>query len=325
MCVYACMYVKRKKYFACVQLCRAKLVWPDYIQSSGNTGKDCFRKNAEFSCSASECLSLYGPTRHFLRTLNLDRSEDASVRLTVRSLVLALNLLELCHSSMRGPISSDTLHKYVVDHLKAFKLAQGEESVLPKHHYMLHVAQSMRETGYLLNCFVLERKHKGIKLYANNRHTVSPDWSKQLLEQVTLSYCQRLAEHEEPLEHDAVFLAGAVQDAPAEINQSFQDDFPGSAPVMTALGASVCGNMIKRDDVVTFATDTGQTAHGQVMYHCESSGHLVSIISVWESLSKHQFRCGDSVLRWVETRRIKGSVIYQPLPDNSALVIPHAV
>ena len=61
------------------------------------------------------------------------------------------------------------------------------------------------------------------------------------------------------------------------------------------------------------------------MYHCESSGHLVSIISVWESLSKHQFRCGDSVLRWVETRRIKGSVIYQPLPDNSALVIPHAV
>ena len=126
MCVYACMYVKRKKYFACVQLCRAKLVWPDYIQSSGNTGKDCFRKNAEFSCSASECLSLYGPIRHFLRTLNLDRSEDASVRLTVRSLVLALNLLELCHSSMRGPISSDTLHKYVVDHLKAFKLAHGE-------------------------------------------------------------------------------------------------------------------------------------------------------------------------------------------------------
>ena len=310
---------------ACLQPCRAKLEWPDFIKSSGNTGRDCFRKNAEFSCSASECLSLYGPIRHPLRALNLDRSGDREVRLTAQSLVRALNLLELCHSSMRGSICPDTLHNYVVDHLQAFKLAHGEESVLPKHHYMLHVAQSRRETGYLLNCFVLERKHKGIKLYANNRHTVSPAWSKQLLEQVTLSYCQRLAEHQEPLEHDAVFLTGAVQDAPPEINQAFQDDFPGSAPLMTALGASVCGNMIKRNDVVTFAMDTGETAHGQVMCHCESSGHLVSIISVWETLPKNKFRCGDNMLRWVETRRIKGSVIYQPLPDNLAFVIPHAV
>ena len=124
-------------------------MWPNYIQSSGNTGQDCFRKNAEFSCSASECLSLYGPIRHFLKTLNLHESGDRSVRLTARSLVLALNLLELCHSSMRVSISPDTLHKYVIDHLKAFKLAHGEEAVLPKHHFMLHVAQSMRETGYL--------------------------------------------------------------------------------------------------------------------------------------------------------------------------------
>ena len=300
-------------------------MWPNYIQSSGNTGQDCFRKNAEFSCSASECLSLYGPIRHFLKTLNLHESGDRSVRLTARSLVLALNLLELCHSSMRVSISPDTLHKYVIDHLKAFKLAHGEEAVLPKHHFMLHVAQSMRETGYLLNCFVLERKHKGIKLYANNRHTVSPDWSKQLLEQVTLSFCQRLAKHEEPVEHDAVFLTGAVQDADPQINRAFQDDFPGSASLKTALGACVRGNMVKRNDVVTFAMETGEEAYGQVLCHCESSGRLVSIISVWESLRKNQFRCGCNLLRWVETWRIKGSVIYQPLPDNLALVIPHAL
>ena len=83
--------------------------------------------------------------------------------------------------------------------------------------------------------------------------------------------------------------------------------------------------MVKRNDVVTFAMETGEEAYGQVLCHGESSGHLVSIISVWESLQKNQLRCGDNLLRWVETWRIKGSVIYQPLPGNLALVIPHAL
>eukprot|EP00435_Cladocopium_sp_Y103_P025676 s4082_g6.t1 len=185
----------------------------------------------------------------------------------------------------------------------------------------------MRKTGYLLNCFVLERKHKGIKLYANNRHTVSAAWSKQLLEQVTLSYLQKLAEHEEPLEHDAVFLTTALHDAPSELNDAFQQDFPGNAPLMIALNASVCGNMVKRNDVVAFTTETGETAHGEVKCHCDCSGHLVSIIAVWEPLRnlKNQLRCREDMLRWVDTRRIKGSVIYQPLPNDLALVIPHAV
>ena len=297
---------------------REKLVWPDHIASSGNTGLDSFRKDKDFNCSAGEALGLYGPLHHFL--LQLDLGQDP----VAQSLLLAFRLLEVCHSSMKRALSPEVLHHAATQHLVAFKKAHGEAACVPKHHFMMHVAQSFQRTGYLLNCYVMERKHKAVKLIANNRHTVSKQWAKQLLEQVSLNYLQRLQDYDGPFRCDTCSLNAKVRDADPRIVEAFQQDFPGRMPPVTALSAYVRGNIVKQKDVVAFLADSGQRQHGQVMQHCESSGHLLTIIAVWQPLSaKNHFRCGTDVLQWVETRRIQGSVIYMPMDNDVAVVIPH--
>ena len=45
--------------------------------------------------------------------------------------------------------------------------AYGEDTIKPKHHYSLHVGDQLLKHGLLVDCFVLERKHRATKRAAN--------------------------------------------------------------------------------------------------------------------------------------------------------------
>lgn len=297
-------------------------MWPASVANSGNTGVSCFKKGKEFACQASEGLSLCTPLRYFLWTLGLHTHPDQDIRSTCKSLVLVLDLLEYVRGSMRKAISPDVLEGMFVQHLAEFKRAHGPDLVLPKHHLGLHLGMSVRVTKALLNCFVMERKHKIVKLYANNCHSVGPTWSRGLLENVTLTQIQKLEELDEPVDADATFLTSCLKPAPQDVAQAFRDDFPdSSSPVRTALWASIRKTPVKQNDVVAFSRH-GQDMHGEVKLHLECGGYLVSIVSVWGPLGNNEFCVGSGGLMWIKTASIRAAMVYKLLPDGKALIIP---
>jgi len=52
-------------------------------------------------------------------------------------------------------------------HLKAFMKCYGQKAVRPKHHYSLHIGDQCLQRQILLDCFVMERKHRETKRAAN--------------------------------------------------------------------------------------------------------------------------------------------------------------
>ena len=52
-------------------------------------------------------------------------------------------------------------------HLQAFMKCYGQDAVRPKHHYSLLIGDQCLEHKMLLDCFVLERKHRETKRAAN--------------------------------------------------------------------------------------------------------------------------------------------------------------
>ena len=54
------------------------------------------------------------------------------------------------------------------DHLQAFRLAHGDDEVMPKHHFALHLASQIARNRAVYDCFVTERKHSSVKTFATN-------------------------------------------------------------------------------------------------------------------------------------------------------------
>lgn len=152
------------------------------------------KKDKAFNPSASEGLTLYPAVRHFLWSLKLHASRDHHVRSVAYSLFCLLDLLDLLHQSMRRAIESAALERLTRVHLEAFISAHGKQNTLPKHHFTRHLSDCFAKQRWLLNCFCLERKHKTIKRYANNLHTITSHWSKTVLQDAVLTDLQGLEE-----------------------------------------------------------------------------------------------------------------------------------
>ena len=114
-----------------------------------------------------------------------DYRGDASACLTALPLCVAFSLeMLLTYAAMQRPIDSlrklyactskilaakadvsqvKGLQARQAEHVRAFVLAYGEESVRPKLHYALHVPAQAARWGRVLDCFVGERKHRRFK------------------------------------------------------------------------------------------------------------------------------------------------------------------
>jgi hypothetical protein len=60
------------------------------------------------------------------------------------------------------------LEQLQIRHWQKFIEVYGEDNVKPKHHYALHIPQQAIDFSFLIDCWVLERKHRAQKRAANN-------------------------------------------------------------------------------------------------------------------------------------------------------------
>ena len=66
--------------------------------------------------------------------------------------------MEFIHSFLDA--EADRLQTLMARHFHAFKIAWGNEEVLPKHHYTMHLPEQMKRLGLIVDCCVCERKNK---------------------------------------------------------------------------------------------------------------------------------------------------------------------
>lgn len=300
-----------------------EFTWPLQIGSKGVSGKNVFAKRSAVAgmlkCSASESLSMYGVLRLFLM-------------LTVVPLVaLGSNVWKACHSFFclaevmdlllvsrtTTCVRPESLHRVIVRHLDAFKVIYGEAKMLPKHHFTLHLADSLRAHTLLISCFTHERKHKLLKRFANHLCNTSSYFETSVLESALHMQLDALAD---PLAYktDGTFLINP-RSAPPQLAHTVQALLGNADAVLTSAHARVGMQSFFRTDVAVFDLE-GVDEVGPIWFHVSQEGICMSCVAPWRNLGNNKFEVVDEPIV-IFTEDIRSVCVYT-LTDSVATVVP---
>eukprot|EP00971_Amphidinium_carterae_P268194 5320955-Amphidinium_carterae.1 len=84
-----------------------------------------------------------------------------------------------------GGVTPNRLRDAIEQYIKTFKQLFGEDRIIPKLHYLMHLPVFLNRWGCLPNCFVLERKHKQPKRYAQVVSNTAKAYESTVLREVT--------------------------------------------------------------------------------------------------------------------------------------------
>ena len=98
--------------------------------------------------------------------------------------------------TQRRAIDPDELRGAIQAHLRVFSRLYGEEAMVPKFHYSLHLPDVLARWGWLPSCWVLERKHKNAKAWGEKLKDTSRDWHVSVLRELTAQHMALLKAHE---------------------------------------------------------------------------------------------------------------------------------
>ena len=138
--------------------------------------RDKHRKACHIKCQASDMLSVCGVLALYVQTILLSLNIDNAACYALLALV---DLVDLVIATTRIKVSPARLLGAVHRFLKAFTDAFGFEYLTPKCHWLLHLPESLERFGFLLMCFVLERKHRVPKRYATELKNTSKNANKR--------------------------------------------------------------------------------------------------------------------------------------------------
>lgn len=181
--------------YATLQQYAAAWHWPSFM---GQDAADVFcPKRAKSSwddgslkATASEGLSLLPILANFAQSLVDNGITSAAVRDHARCFVMLADIVRLIQRCSRLQVDPDELQLELCKYLDAFKRLYGEEWMVPKFHFAIHFPDYLRRFGFVPSCFVLERKHKVPKRFANEVTNTSSAWEASVLREVT---CHRIA------------------------------------------------------------------------------------------------------------------------------------
>lgn len=144
--------------------------WPKHIKGD-TAARDVFsptrvknsRKAHTAKLMASEALNVFPIVALHVALIirRAGRCVDAC-----RVIETLAKLLELLQELPHGTVAWTEVDEHAEEFLTAFVFAFGIAYLHPKFHGMLHPGDELRRFGFLLSCWVQERKHKMIKGYA---------------------------------------------------------------------------------------------------------------------------------------------------------------
>ena len=132
--------------------------------------KEKHRRAGKIKCPASDMLSLLCVLAVFAQHVLLRRD---ICNAECQAFLALVDLADLIVATARVEVLPATLlaagHRFLHLYVTAF----GYDYMFPKMHWLLHFAETLAQFGVLLNCFVLERKHRMPKRYADELKNTS--------------------------------------------------------------------------------------------------------------------------------------------------------
>ena len=275
-------------------------------------------------CQCSDLLSLVSVLAVFTENvlLPLEACDDAC------NAVLALvDVVELIEITKRTSVQPHALLAAVHRYLELYVPVFGFEWLAPKDHWLLHLAETLAELGLLLNCFVLERKHKVAKRYANDLTNTSKQPSKSLIsEAICHHFC--LLSRDGVFNFDVGLING--KRASAELRKliiqtlAFEGDDPADVYVSNESRINPM-EVCSVSDVVLVKEGDGFAA-GRIELHCSIGGVALSLVQMMELVVARP-NAGYTVWKplataadWYETGDVLIAVAYSELPDGNFIV-----
>lgn len=259
--------------------------------------------NDKIRCNASELLGLYALLRHFVETVVGDRPEVAAQRASFDAICEAVDLVLLAKRRVCEPAQvADTLQACLRRHMQLHIAAYGVDLIKPKHHWMMDVPQQFRRDKCVLDAFVIERMHLGVKAVADHVDNTAR------FERSVLSGVVNAAFKDDQGQHHAYHLRGKVVRWP---------DMPDvlAADHLTALGMQVgVGDVVFRGDDA-----------GEVVVCLSQGGLLMVLVQTLRFdavVSRHSNRWlqGGHQAVWLAAH-IEQSVAWYDRLDGSRVVI----
>ena len=216
------------------------------------------------------------------------------------SFLLLCRILDLL--SMIGKdvqVDAVTLEGLIQRHLTAFKNAHGEDELVPKFHYALHLPPLLRQHGLLISCWTHERKHKSLKLFANQVSNAGTWYEMSVLREVTHSAINCILDFK-PSDIRLQKPKPSRKMKCAILELDFLRCMDGA---FVATVADIHGLTCHAGDVALLRLD-GSECVGRVHLHADLSGGILwSVVSIWEAMGNNRFKI-TSHGRWVETRHL---------------------
>ena len=80
---------------------------------------------------------------------------------------------------------ADAIRAFLEQHRQTY----GEETMKPKHHWLLHLPSQLRRDGVLVDTFPLERLHRKVKTYAENCRAAE-HYERSIVANCFLAHCR---------------------------------------------------------------------------------------------------------------------------------------
>ena len=246
--------------------------------------------------AASEVLCVYP----LFRLLVLEASfDDAVDKLAAKSFLILCRILDLLSEGGKGQqVDPAKLQQLILQHLDTFKSAHRDDDMQPKFHFSIHLPELLRRHKLLVSCWTHERKHKQLKMWANQISNAGDWYEKSVLKEVSHTCMRNL--------HDfcpkGVHLVKPKAVTSKVIRKMALDFLGGNGHdgIKVSGQVTIHGLICHTGDVVVVQIDSAFHV-GTVHAHIDYGGHPWSVVALWTPLGKNRFRVNDTVGTWVET------------------------
>ena len=225
--------------------------------------------------------------------------DDAVDRVAAKSFLILCKILDLLSEGGKGKqVDPGKLEQLILQHLESFKSAHSADDMQPKFHFSIHLPALLRRHKLLVSCWCHERKHKQLKMWANQISNAG-DWYETLvLKEVSHtcmknlhSFCPKGVHLIKPKAMTGKIIRKMALDF---LGRSGQDG------IKVSTQATIHGMICHTGDVVVVQIDS-ELHVGIVHAHVEYNDHPWSIVALWTPLGKNRFQVNDTIGRWVET------------------------
>ena len=289
----------------------------------GTDRRDKHREAMHIKCQASDLLSMMGVLQLYTQTVLLPMGASNA---SCEALLSCIGMAQLVVATSRINVRPERLLGVVHKFLQAFTDAWGFEWLTPKCHWLLHFPETLESHGRLLNCFVMERKHRTPKRYATELANISGSASKSLLSECVAHHLSSLNRHSFNYEVGLVYGRTAPKKSRKLILDALQLDGAGVS-VLTAKDARFSRLGLCRQNDVVLLKDGGGVRAARVKLHCTVDGETVSVVQTFElhrrtpETSLATWKPAHANLECWETKAILTAVDYCVHPDESIGVI----